>query len=164
MAQKDATTLVKEGFQSNSRSSQLTPLDISRDSAALVLEMLQKVKDETRQTKSKVELLEGTMQTLEIKQQETEKEVSIYRNSTTGSANNMLKGMKDKILGLVKDCDQFGEMSVKKMASAQVQSHQQIMYLDAGVDQQNLENDDLRAKMANLAEKMAALENDMKPA
>jgi len=163
MAQKDATSFVKEGFQSTARSSQLTPLDISRDSAALVLEMLQKVKDETRQTKSKVELLEGTVQTLEIKQQETEKDVSIYRNSTTGSANNMLKGMKDKILGLVKDCDQFGEMSVK-MASAQVQSHKQILYLDAGVDQQNLENDDLRAKMANLAEKMAALENDMKPA
>ena len=100
---------------------------------------------------------------MKLKQQKTEKEVSIYRNSTTGSVNNMLKGMKDKILGLVKDCDQFGEMSVK-MASAQVQSHQQIMYLDAGVDQQNLENDDLRAKMANLAEKMAALENDMKPA
>jgi chromosome segregation ATPase len=128
---------------------------------SMLMEALQITREETRQTNSKVDMLEGMVQTLQWKHMVMEKKLASSQLENTGSGNTKIDSMTEKIKGLIRDCDQF-ELLSNTMSCSQDREHQQIEALVSGVDQQILENKNLRTEFAKFKEKMVAFEDEMK--
>ena len=135
--------------------------DFSSQDSSMMMEMLDTVREEARLTNNKVEMLEGQVQSLQWKQMLMEKKLVNSQMKKSDTGDNRLDSMKEKILDLVRDCDQIGERS-SRTAVGQDRAHQQIEALGDGVDQQILENKSLRVDFAKFEEQMAALQVDMK--
>ena len=127
----------------------------------MMMGMLDTVREEARLTNNKVEMLEDQVQSLQWKQMLMEKKLVNSQMKKSDTGDNRLDSMKEKILDLVRDCDQIGERS-SRMAVGQDRAHQRIEALGDGADQQILENKSLRVDFAKFEEQMAALQVDMK--
>merc|ERR1719153_442448 len=130
-------------------------LSLTSDNSIRSEDIVKIAKEEAEKVDSKVELLENTVKNLEMNQSYLEKRVLSYPGVVSGS--QISGNMKDKILGLVHNCESFEEM-LRRMSAVQDKAFQQMEALDKDVCLLAVKNEVFRGELEKYEAKVTALE------
>merc|ERR1719153_1775705 len=132
-------------------------LSLTSDNTIRSEDIVKIAKEEAEKVNSKVDLLENTVKNLEMNQTYLEKRVLSYPGVVSGS--QISGNMKDKILGLVHNCESFEEM-LRRMSAVQDKAFQQMEALDKDVCLLAVKNEVFRGELDKYGAKLTALEGE----